>query len=89
MTVTSSLLLLDAGTFAETAIIGYCLSFAHQRKHMSVFRFRLQQQQKSLLFPFLFEENKWMFLFSISSVYCLWNSVKLQTWTWRNGDMET
>jgi hypothetical protein len=32
------------GTFAETAIIDYRLSFSGQEKQTSVFRFRLQQQ---------------------------------------------
>jgi hypothetical protein len=40
------------GTFAETAIADYHLSFAHQGKQMSVFHFRLQQKNGSLPFPF-------------------------------------
>jgi hypothetical protein len=40
------------GTFAETAIVYYRLSFANQEKQTSVFRFRLQQTNVRL--PFLF-----------------------------------
>jgi hypothetical protein len=39
------------GTFAETAIVDYRLSFADQRKQTSVFFFRLQQTNGSLQFP--------------------------------------
>jgi hypothetical protein len=38
--------------FAETAIIDYRLSFADQGKQISVFRFRLQQTNGNLPFPF-------------------------------------
>jgi hypothetical protein len=44
------------GTFAETAIVDYCLSFANRGKQTSVFRFRLQQTNGSL--PFLFSVCK-------------------------------
>jgi hypothetical protein len=40
------------GTFAETAIIDYCLSFADQGKQTSIFWFRLQQTNGSFPFPF-------------------------------------
>jgi hypothetical protein len=40
------------GTFAETTIVSYRLSFADQGKQTSVFRFRLQQTNGSLLFLF-------------------------------------
>jgi hypothetical protein len=40
------------GTFAETAIVDYCLSFAEQGKQTSVLRFRSQQTNGIL--PFLF-----------------------------------
>jgi hypothetical protein len=40
------------GTFAETAIIDYRLSFADLGKETSVLRFRLQQTNGSLLFAF-------------------------------------
>jgi hypothetical protein len=39
------------GTFAETAIVGYYLSFADRGKHTSIFRFRFQQSNRSLPFP--------------------------------------
>jgi hypothetical protein len=40
------------GMFAKTAIVDYRLSFADHGKQMSVFCFRLQQANGSLLFPF-------------------------------------
>jgi hypothetical protein len=40
------------GTFAETANINYRLSFADQRKQISIFRFCLQKTNGSLPFPF-------------------------------------
>jgi hypothetical protein len=40
------------GTFAETAIVDYRLSFADQGKQTSVFSFLLQQTNGSLPFPF-------------------------------------
>jgi hypothetical protein len=40
------------GTFVETAIVDYHLSFADQGKQTSVFRFRWQQTNGSLPFPF-------------------------------------
>jgi hypothetical protein len=42
------------GTFAETAIVDYCLSFANQGKQTSDFRFL-----------FLFAANKWKFAVSV------------------------
>jgi hypothetical protein len=54
------------GTFVETAIVDYDLSFADLGKQTSVFRFRLQQTKGSL--PFLFAANKWKLPFSVSSV---------------------
>jgi hypothetical protein len=56
------------GTFAETAIVDYRLSFADQWKQTSVLRFRLQQTNGSLLFQFSVCNNTWKSLFSISSV---------------------
>jgi hypothetical protein len=38
--------------FAETAVVDYRFSFADQGKQTSVFRFRLQQTNASLPFPF-------------------------------------
>jgi hypothetical protein len=43
------------GTFAETAIVDYCLSFADQGKQTSDFRFL-----------FLFAANKWKFAVSVA-----------------------
>jgi hypothetical protein len=40
------------GTFVETAIVNYPLSFANQGKQTSVFHFRLQQTNGNLPFPF-------------------------------------
>jgi hypothetical protein len=40
------------GMFADTAIVDYHLSFADQGKHTSAFRFRLEQTNGSLPFPF-------------------------------------
>jgi hypothetical protein len=40
------------GTFAETAIVDYRLSFADQGNQTSVFCFRSQQRNGSLPFPF-------------------------------------
>jgi hypothetical protein len=75
------------GTFAETAIVGYRLSFVDQRKPTSVFfRFRFQSKQTGSL-PF-----------SVSSVLRFAEFRKhggMETWRygdmeiWRHGDMET
>jgi hypothetical protein len=46
------------GSFAETAIVDYCLTFADQGKQNSIFHFRLQQTNGSLLL-------------SICSVFCV------------------
>jgi hypothetical protein len=40
------------GTFAETAIVDYCLSFADQGKQTGVLHICLQQKNVSLPFPF-------------------------------------
>ncbi len=69
------------GTFAETAIVYYRLSFANQGKQISVFCFRLQQANGSL--PFLFAAT-----ISVSSIFRLRNSENMKTWTWRHGDMD-
>jgi hypothetical protein len=34
------------GTFAETAIVDFCSSFAYKEKQTSIFRFHLQQTKK-------------------------------------------
>jgi hypothetical protein len=46
------------GTFAETAIVNYHLSFADQGNQTSVFRFRLQQTNESFPFPFSVNSKK-------------------------------
>jgi hypothetical protein len=46
------------GTSAETAMVDYCLSLTDQGKQTSVFRFRLHQTNRILLFCFLFAANK-------------------------------
>jgi hypothetical protein len=93
------------GTFADTAIFDYLLSFADQGKQTSAFRFRLQHTDGSLPFMFSVCKNKRKSPFSVSSVLRL---RKQKTWTWRheietqkhedtdmdmetwtNGDMET
>jgi hypothetical protein len=40
------------GTFAETTIVDYRLSFAGQGKQTSIFPFRWQQTNRSMPFPF-------------------------------------
>ncbi len=60
------------GTFAETAIIVYRLSFVDQGKQTSVFRFNLQQTNGSFNFPFsIFAVNKHKLSFSVNSVFRL------------------
>jgi hypothetical protein len=54
------------GTFAETAIVDYRLSFAVPGKQTCVFRFRLKRTNGSLPFLFPFAVNKWKLSFSIS-----------------------
>jgi hypothetical protein len=51
------------GTFAETLIVDYRLSFADQEKQKSIFRFRLQQTNGSWPFPFSICKNKRKLLF--------------------------
>jgi hypothetical protein len=55
------------GTFGETTIVNYCLSFTDQKKFR--FPFHLQQTNGSLLFLgfFPFAANKRKLLFSVSS----------------------
>jgi hypothetical protein len=74
------------GSLAEAAIVNYRLSFADQGKQTSIFRFRLQQQKEVCCFCFPFSSNKRKFLFSVSSVFRLRNSGKMEMETWR---MET
>jgi hypothetical protein len=46
------------GTFAETAIVDYRLSFANEGKQTSVFYFRLQQQTEVCQCCLRFGANK-------------------------------
>jgi predicted acetyltransferase len=75
------------GTFAETAIIDYHLSFADQGKQTSVLNFSFQQLYRRLSFPFA--ANKWKLPFFVSSVFHLQNSGNMETSTWRHGGIET
>jgi hypothetical protein len=59
------------GTFVETAIVDYRLSFPDQGKQTSIFQIYLQGTNGSLPFPFLFVANKEKFPFSVSSVFCI------------------
>jgi hypothetical protein len=71
-------------TFAETAIFDYCLPFTDQGKQTSVFRFRLQQTNGSLPFPYAAINRK--LTFSVSSVFRSRNSGNMEMVTWK---MET
>jgi hypothetical protein len=62
------------GTFAETAIVDYRLLFANQVKQTSVFHFRLQQTNGSLLFPFSANKRKQPFHY----IYTGWGG---ESWT--------
>jgi hypothetical protein len=75
------------GTFAETAIINYCLSFADQGKQTS-------------FFPFLFTANKGKFAVSIFHLKRTKGSCQFlllpfyvcgisETWRHGDGEMET
>jgi hypothetical protein len=59
------------GTFAETAIVDYRLSFADQGKKTSIYRFRLQQQTEVCRnrFPFASYKQKLPFLDINTSVF--------------------
>jgi hypothetical protein len=57
------------GTFAETAIVDYRLSFSDHGKQTSVFRFRLQQTNASLPFPFSVCSKQRKLPYSFSSVF--------------------
>jgi hypothetical protein len=59
------------GTFAETSIVDYRLSFADQGKQSSVFRFCLHQQTEVCRFRFPVAESKRKSPFSVSSVFRL------------------
>ncbi len=57
------------GTFDETAIVRYLLSFIDQRRQTSIFCFCLQQTNRSLLFQFFVCSKQTKQLFSFGSVF--------------------
>jgi hypothetical protein len=67
------------GTFAETVIVDYHLSCADQGKQTTIYRFHLQQTNGSLPFHFRFEAKKCKWLFSVSSIFCFWDSSNMAT----------
>jgi hypothetical protein len=52
------------GTFAEKAIVDYCVSFANRLKQTSVLRFHFP-------FPFSFCSKQMEVAFSVSPVFCI------------------
>jgi hypothetical protein len=77
------------GTFAETAIVNYRLSFTNQGKQTSLFRFSLQQTNGRLPLLFSVCRKQKEVAFSVSSVFRFWNSGNVETWnmgTWSHGD---
>jgi hypothetical protein len=70
------------GTFAETAIVDYRLSFADQGKQTSFFRFLFSNG--SLPIPFFFCNKQTEVAIFVSSVFRLRNSGNTD-----NGDMES
>ncbi len=73
------------GTFAETAIVDYVLSFTNQEEQMSIFRFRLQQTNGSLPFPLcVCKKTNGRCHFPLVPF-----SGNVETWTLRHRDMET
>ncbi len=79
----------NMGTFAETAIVHYCLWFDDQRKQTSVFCFHLRKPMEVSCFHFPFSENKWKLPFSISSDFPLRKHWDMETYRHSHGDMET
>jgi hypothetical protein len=71
------------GTFAERAIVDYCLTFADQGKQMTVFCFPLQQTQK-LLFSV-----SWFSIRGIPEWKHRHEGMKIKTWGHGDMDMET
>jgi hypothetical protein len=74
------------GTFSETAIVDYCLSFADHQKQTYVCHFRLQQTKEVCRFRFPFAENKRKLPFSIFRIpeTCGHGD----TGTWGHGDIK-
>jgi hypothetical protein len=83
------------GTFAETAIVNYCLSLADQGKKCPFSICVCSKQMEVYRFRFPFAEYIWKLPFSVSSIFCLWKhgDIDMETWTLRHGhgdmDMET
>ncbi len=72
----------ERGTFVETAIVDYHVSFADQGEQSSVFNFRLQQTNRNIPFPFSVAAVKWKLPFAINSdIYYI-------TTSWKHGDMD-
>jgi hypothetical protein len=76
------------GTFAETALVDYRLSFADQGTKTFVFRFRLQETNESLPFQFSVYRKQMKV-----AVFRLRNSVNRvhghgDMDTWRHGDID-
>ncbi len=76
---------------AETVIIDDRLSFADQGKqNFSVFRFRLQQTNGSLLFPFsVCSKQTEVAVFPLAQFTVIRNSRNMETWTWGHGVIDT
>jgi hypothetical protein len=70
------------GTFAETAIINYCLSFADQGKQTYGFCFR-SQQSEVCCFCFLFAENNGSCHFPFAK-FRKRGDKDMETWKWRH-----
>jgi hypothetical protein len=66
------------GTFVAAAVVDYRLQFADQGKQSFVYRFRFLQTNGSLRFRFPFAAKKRKLLFSVSSVFRLWNSGNME-----------
>jgi hypothetical protein len=84
------------GTFAETAIVGNCLSFADQGKQTSVVRpFLFAANRQKIAVPVVVCRKKWKLPFSVSSVpsaeFGKHGERNIDTETWKHGeiDMET
>jgi hypothetical protein len=84
------------GTFADTAIISYCSSFADQGKQTSVFSFRSQQTNGSLQFTFSVcskQMDPLVFRLPLAEFQNMetwrWRHGNMETYKWRHGDMET
>jgi hypothetical protein len=74
------------GTFAETAISDYCLSFVDQGKQTSVFNYFCSKQMEDCRFRFPFAENNGSCHFPLVPFSVHGN---METWAWRHGDMGT